>query len=391
MTGTPSLLTTGITPLPEAVAMEMQRPMVDGHGADAREMITHVRGELANLLETSAEVYVFPGTGSGGLEASLVNHLSPGDLVLACTHGFFSELYAEMAGKLGASVEVLSSPWGTGIDWKALSARLKRDTRGQIKAILLTHHETSTGVLNDLSQLAAAKGQHGALVLVNALSSMGGVPVLPEQWNVDVTVMCSHKGLMCAPGLTFLAVNERAKRVWETARMPRAYWDLTNLAKWQARGVTPFDPPLTLIYGMTKALSYLGDKDSRGEVYERVVQNADLFRLCLADLPVECVAGLECRAPNATVFRLNNGICCEELRERLNSELGIVISGGMGKFAHSTLRVNHQGWIFPRDMIAAGTAIALLVEAACASHVGEDFTASTQRSLGRKQGTRDGA
>lgn len=367
MNGSVSLLTTGITPIPDTVSRAMQRPMVDGHGFDARALMEDVRKGLAEVLETSADIFLLPGTGSGGLEASLVNHLSPGELVLACTHGFFGELYAGMARKLGAKVEPLAFKWGCAVDWLALEKRLRQDRQHKIKAILLTHHETSTGVLNDLAQLPAAKGDHPALVLVNALSSMGGVPVLPDPWGVDVTVMCSHKGLMCPPGLTFLAVGERAKARWKTAGMARAYWDLSNLVYWRSLGVTPFDPPLTIIYGMAEALGYLRDKASRNQVYERTAMNASLFRLCIAELPADCLPAPKDRAPNATVFQLNGDMHCGELKDMLSSEFGIAISGGMGVMARSTLRVNHQGWVFPRDMITLGTALRLVFETAKAT------------------------
>lgn len=363
MNCTPCLLTTGITPLPEAVSRAMQRPMIDGHGIEARALIQDIHQGLAEILETSADVFLLPGTGSGGLEASLVNHLSPGDLVLACTHGFFSEMYGGMAQKLGAQVETLAGKWGSGVEWSALEKRLRQDHEHKIKAILITHHETSTGVLNDLAQLPIAKGSHPALVLVNALSSMGGVPVLPDSWGVDVTVMCSHKGLMCAPGLTFLAVSERATEHWKTAAMARAYWDLSSLAQWLPLGVTPFDPPLTLIYGMAEALGYLRNQAARRQVYERTAMNASLFRLCLAELPAKCLATPKDRAPNATVFQLKGDMRCQQLKETLSSEFGIAISGGMGVMARSTLRVNHQGWVFPRDMITLGTAVRLVLEA----------------------------
>lgn len=378
MNGNLCLLTTGITPLPEAVSRAMQRPMIDGHGLDARALIQDVCQGLSDILETSADVFILPGTGSGGLEASLVNHLSPGDLVLACTQGFFSEMYGGMAQKLGAQVEILASKWGSGVDWAALEKRLRQDRANKIKAILLTHHETSTGILNDLAQLPAAKGQHPALVLINALSSAGGVPVLPDSWGGDVTVMCSHKGLMCAPGLTFLAVSERAKEHWKTACMARAYWDLSNLVHWLSSGIIPFDPPLTLLYGMAEALGYLRNKVARNEVYERTAMNASLFRLCLADLPAECLAAPEDRAPNATVFQLKGDMSCQELKDTLSSEFDIAISGGMGVMARSTLRVNHQGWVFPRDMITLGTTIRLVLEA---THPAE-LMRRTNRTIG---------
>ncbi len=359
----PRLLTTGITPLPKKVSAAMRRPMVDGHGAEAWALMESVRQGLADVLETKSEIFLLPGTGTGGLEAALVNHLSRGDHVLACTHGFFSGLFAAMAEKLGAAVETMVAEPGKGVDWAALERRLQDDRKGKIKAILLTHHETSTGVLNDLAQLAAAKGKHPALVLVNALSSAGGVPLLPDLWGLDVTVMCSHKGLMCAPGLAFLAIGQRAKERWKTAGMAKAYWDLSHLAHWLSRGITPFDPPLTLIYGMVEVMGYLRDKEARVQAYRRTASNAFLFRSYLPALRGKCVAAPKDRAPNATVFRLAGETHCEDIKKALLSDFNISISRGMGTLAESTLRVNHQGWVFPKDIMALGEAMTSLTKA----------------------------
>ncbi|MHB9119840.1 MAG: pyridoxal-phosphate-dependent aminotransferase family protein [Burkholderiales bacterium] len=364
MAGRDSLLTTGITPVPDWVAREMQRPMIDGHGLEAAGLVANVRKGMAAVMGTAGEVFLFPGTGTGGLEASIVNHLSPGDRVLACTNGFFSELYADIAEKLGADVQKLAFEWGKGIDWSRVADVLKQDRSQNIKAILLTHHETSTGVLTQLDGLREAKGSHPALAMLNALSSAGGTELQTDFWGVDVIVTCSHKGLMCPPGITFVSANERAKERQACAKMPKAYWDIGNQRHWLSRGVTPFDPPLSLLYGIDKVLECLQNRTEAQEIYRRVASNATLFRDCLDEMPVEIVADVHCRAPHCTVLRFPEYIVPVEVKGLLKSGFGILVSSGMGRLSSATLRVNHQGWVFPRDMFALLFALRAFFEVA---------------------------
>ncbi len=364
MIGRDCLLTTGITPVPDWVAREMQRPMVDGHGLEAAGLVANVRKGMAAVMGTTGEVFLFPGTGTGGLEASIVNHLSPGDRVLACTNGFFSELYADIAEKLGADVQRLPFEWGKCIDWSRVTDVLKQDRSQNIKAILLTHHETSTGVLTQLDGLRVAKGSHPALVMLNALSSAGGMELQTDLWGIDVIVTCSHKGLMCPPGITFVSASEHAKERQAAAKMPKAYWDIGNQRYWLSRGVTPFDPPLSLIYGIDKVLECLQNRMEAKEIYQRVSSNAALFRDCLDEMPIEIVADVQCRAPHCTVLRFPNHIVPAEVKELLKSGFGILVSSGMGGLSSATLRVNHQGWVFPRDMFALLFALRAFFEVA---------------------------
>lgn len=355
-----TLLTTGITPVPDWVSREMIRPMIDGHGKEARALGEQICAGVGQLLETESEVFLLPATGSGGLEASLVNHLSPGDTVLACVNGFFSALYADIATKLGAHVEIVEVEWGRPIDWDQVRQRLAADRKGDIKALLITHHETSTGVLNNLADLRDAKGDHPALVLLNALSSFGGSPVLPDEWGVDVTVTCSHKGLMCPPGIAFIACNARARQFQARSIMRKAYFDLGFHRAWLSKGVMPFDPPLSVMFGIAKVLEVLCVPGAIEQTHQRTEMNASVFRSCIAGLPLDIVAVQGYRAPQVSVLKVTGGCSADELKSTLAERFGFCVSGGMGQLAHIAIRVNHQGWVFPREMISLGSSVRMV-------------------------------
>ncbi len=353
----PTLLTTGITPLPVEVRLAMCRPMIDGHGEESISIIRGILRRIQRLVGTkTAKVFLFPTTGTGALEASLVNHLSPNDEVLVCVNGFFSSVYSEIARAHGLNVVELWFPHGEGVNWGKVVDFLSREGR-KTRAILITHHETSTGALTNMHGIQELRNRTDALIMLNALSSLGGTPILFDEWGIDVAVAASHKGLMCPPGVAFVAVGPRAEQAWHESTMPRAYWDLRRLSHWIEQGVVPFDPPLPILYALDRALSMFDDLDRREAIYAHTQTNAFMFREALSGTGTELVASPEHRAPNASVLRLPQTHPATMVRTALRDRFGIYVSPGMGELSDVTIRVNHQGYVSEDQMTAAAQAL----------------------------------
>ncbi len=352
----PTLLTTGITPLPVEVRLAMCQPMMDGHSEEAIAIIRGILRRIQGLMATRAKVFMFPTTGTGALEASIVNHLSPGDEVVVCVNGFFSSLYAEIARAHGLNVVELWSPQGEGASWGKIVDFLLREGE-KVRAILLTHHETSTGALTDMRGIRELRDRTDALIMLNVLSSLGGTPILLDEWGVDVAVAASHKGLMCPPGVAFVAVNPRAEEAWQKSSIARAYWDLRRISHWMDQDVVPFDPPLPILYALDRALPLFDGVDGREAIYRRTQTNASKFRDGLNGTATELVAPPAHRAPNASVIRLPKTHPASLVRAALRERFGIYVSPGMGELSDATIRVNHQGYISTGQMIAAVQAL----------------------------------
>ena len=248
----------GPTPLPPAVLAAMQRPMIPHRGPALKELYRSILARLAEVHRTYGDVLVWPATGSAGWEVAIVNLLSPGDPVLAVVCGDFGDRFARVGEAFGLDVRRLDVPWGSAATPEQVAAALERHP--DVHAVFLTHNETSTGVTNPLAATAAVVRDHGALVIVDAVSSAGGLPLLVDEWGLDFVLSGSQKAWMCPPGLLIAAVGERAWAASETARFPRFFWDLRAARDYARQGMTPTTPPLSLLYALDAALTMILDE-----------------------------------------------------------------------------------------------------------------------------------
>ena len=211
------------------------------------------------IFKTAGPVIIFPSSGTGAWEAAIVNTLSPGDKVLMVETGHFATLWRQMAARWGIEVDFMPGDWRHGADPAAIEARLAQDTAHAIKAVMVVHNETSTGVTSRIGDIRAAmdKVDHPALLLVDTISSLGSVDYRHDEWKVDVTVSCSQKGFMLPPGLGFNAISEKARAAAKTNKMPRSYWDWEEMLKPNAAGFFPYTPATDLLYGLREAIAML--------------------------------------------------------------------------------------------------------------------------------------
>jgi aspartate aminotransferase-like enzyme len=349
------LLTPGPTAVPPDVLAALAESVLHHRGPDFKQVLARVRGRLRQVFRTENEVLLLTASGSGAFESAVANLLSPGERVLVGTWGEFGERWAKLAAAYGCDVETLAYEWGEAPSPADLAGRLE-ETGAEVA--LLVHSETSTGVVADLEGLAAACREAGALAVVDAVSSLGAVPVETDAWGLDVVVTGSQKALMSPPGLGFVAVSERALERSRAATSPRFYWDWQALLASQAKDTTRFTPAVSTVVALDAALGLLLDEGLETAFARHVA----LGRACRAGVKA---MGLELYSPDddrsavLTAVLTPEGVDAVELRLALRDRHGITIAGGHGEIADRLFRIGHIGWVDVFDITTALAAVEL--------------------------------
>src|SRR5882757_2798794 len=270
----------GPTNVPDRVLRAMNRPVIDHRGPEFAKLAGEVLENLRTVFQTSGPVVMYPASGTGAWEAAIVNTLSPGDRVLMFETGHFSQLWRQLAERFGIKVEYVPGTWRRGADPAEIEARLGSDPQHTFKAVMVVHNETSTGVTSRISEIRRAMNLvgHPALLIVDTISSLACVDYRHEQWEVDVTVAGSQKGLMLPPGLSFNAISEKALSASKAAKLPRSYWDWKEMLAPNHTGFFPFTPATNLIYGLREALTML-QEEGLSNVFDRHHRHAEAARV----------------------------------------------------------------------------------------------------------------
>jgi aspartate aminotransferase-like enzyme len=339
----------GPTPLPDEVLDAMRRPMISHRGGEFRDLLRDVTERLRHCFQTEHDVLVFPGAGTGGLEAAIANLFSPGDEVLAVTVGAFGDRFAEIAARFGLRVTRVVSPWGQAADLDALRDALA-GTPG-VKGVLLTHNETSTGVQNDVEAVSRLLEEHPGsrpLLVVDAISSLGAVDIPVDRWGIDVAVTASQKAWMAPPGLTMLSVGPRAWEANKHAALPRFYWDFAEARRYLDRWETPYTPAVSLLFGLQSSLRLLMD-EGLPNVFARHEGLRDMVRRGASALGYTPFAPDEIASRTVTALIPPEGTTAPEIIASLKRE-GIIVAGGQGPLEGKIVRVGHMGFAAERDM-----------------------------------------
>jgi aspartate aminotransferase-like enzyme len=352
-----NLRTPGPTPIPPAVREAQAQQMIDHRGTEFADLLRETSAGLGELIGTTGEVLLLTGSGSGALEAAVVNTLSPGDRVLSVNIGSFGDRFARIASAFGADVDSLSFEWGTAADPETLRAHLR--SAEPYRAVLVTHNETSTGVANPLRELAAVvrDGPRAPLLLVDGISGLGAMPFEMDAWGVDLVVSASQKAWMASPGIAIAAVGQRAVAAAASARMPRFYWDFAEARDWASKGQTPWTPAIAVLYGLRVGVRRLLD-EGRERTWARhaaiaagVAAGLESLGLRLAAAPADeaavercAAAGLGCLEVEAAL--LDPALPGAELTARLVARVAaagapVVVSGVVDKGLVRRLRVRH--------------------------------------------------
>jgi aspartate aminotransferase-like enzyme len=348
----PTLMIPGPTPVPPAVLQTLATPMINHRGPEYEAMQTELLDNLKKVFQTAGETMIFPAAGTGGLESAVVNVLSPGDRVLSVSIGAFGDRFADIAQTYGAEVTRCTVEWGRAADPDTVRNALKD---GPYKAVLVTMNETSTGVLNDIQALAPIIREHGALVMVDAISGLIAADLPMDDWGLDVVVAGSQKAFMIPPGLTFLAVSDKALEAHKAAKMPRFYFDWTKMIKSQEKKQTPYTPALTLQFGLRLTLRGILE-EGLPHSFERHARMGRATRAGARALNLELLA-TDHFSPAVTAIRPPQGIEVKAIRGRLKCEYGVDVAGGQGKLLGQVFRIGHLGYITPPDLAVTFAAL----------------------------------
>jgi alanine-glyoxylate transaminase/serine-glyoxylate transaminase/serine-pyruvate transaminase len=353
--GTHFLQIPGPTNVPERILRAMSMPTIDHRSAEFGRLGLEVLDGLKEIFKTSGSVVIFPASGTGAWEAALVNTLSPGDTVLMFETGHFATLWREMAVKLGLDVQFVSGDWRHGVDTSVVESMLTEDAGRQIKAVMVVHNETSTGVTSKVAAIrqAMTRTQHPALLMVDTISSLASIDYHHDEWRVDVTVAGSQKGLMLPPGLSFNAISENALAAAKSARLPKSYWDWQPMLAANKTGFFPYTPGTNLLYGLREALQMLREEgletvfarhDRHAEATRRAVKAWGLEVLCLN--PEEYSGSL-------TAVLMPGGHNADELRKVILDQFNMSLGAGLAKLQGKVFRIGHLGDF--NDLMLAGT------------------------------------
>jgi alanine-glyoxylate transaminase/serine-glyoxylate transaminase/serine-pyruvate transaminase len=355
-TGRHFLQIPGPTNVPDRVLRAIAQPVIDHRGPEFARLAGEVLESIRAVFRTSGPVVIYPSSGTGGCEAAFVNTLSPGDRVVICETGWFSHIaWRRVAEKLGLTVEYLPGTWRRGASPAQLEERLGEDTGHAIKAVAVVHNETSTGVTSrvDLVRAALDRAHHPALLFVDTISSLGSLEYRHDEWQVDVTVACSQKGLMLPPGLGFTAISEKAVAASRTAKLPRSYFDWHEMLAANTRGFFPYTPATNLLYGLREALLMLHE-EGLDNVFRRHARHGAATRAAVHawGLDVLCEEPLDC-SNVLTAVVVPDPHDADELRRVILDRFDMSLGAGLGQLAGKVFRIGHLGAF--NDLMLAGT------------------------------------
>jgi alanine-glyoxylate transaminase/serine-glyoxylate transaminase/serine-pyruvate transaminase len=346
----------GPTNVPDRVLRAIDKPTIDHRSAEFAGLTTACLEGLRTVFKTAGDVVIYPASGTGAWEAALVNTLSPDDRVVVFDSGHFASLWSKMAKSLSLKVDTIPGDWRRGADSEVLRAKLDEDRQHEIKAVMVVHNETSTGVKSDIPAIRHAidAARHPALLLVDTISSLASMDYRHDEWGVDVTVSGSQKGLMLPPGLSFNAIGAKALAANQRSRLPKSYWRWEDMLEANRKGFFPSTPATNLLYGLREALTMLIEEEGLDNVFKRHDRHAEATRRAV------CTWGLEVFAQRPEEFsssltavllpaNFNEAELRAVILERFNMSLG----AGLSKLAGKVFRIGHLGHF--NDLMLAGT------------------------------------
>ncbi len=348
----------GPTPLPNEVLQAITKQMINHRGEEFIEMLNGVTDKLKHLFQTKGDVFLLTGSGTGGLEAAIVNTLSPGDKVLSVSTGVFGERFAAIAQQFGAEVVPLRFEWGKTADAEAIRQALQ--TEPEIKAVLVTHNETSTGVTNDLASLSQAVKEFDKLLLVDAISSIGSINLPVDDWHCDVTITASQKGWMAPPGIAMVSMSQKAWQAHSKARMPRFYWDFTQAKNYLARGQTPWTPAISTVFALSTALELML-KEGLPNILARQARVGKTTREGIKSLGLSLFAKGDYASNTVTAVSSSNGLDTKKLVKIMKEEHEIVLAGGQQTLDGKIFRIGHLGWVTENDIATIISALKMVL------------------------------
>ncbi len=354
-TGRHFLQIPGPTNIPDRVLRAIDRPVMDHRGAEFAGIVKETLHEIRKVVQTSGPVVTYSASGSGAWEAAIVNTLSPGDRVLMFETGHFSRLWRQVAERFGIRVDYLPGSWRRGIIVEDIEAKLSEDKDHQYKAVMAVHNETSTGTTSNIFEIRKAINRlaHPALLMVDAVSSLGSIEYRHDEWEVDVMIGSSQKGLMMPPGLAFNAISEKAMAASKTAKLSRSYWDWQEMLALSGNGFFPYTPSINLIFGLREALQMLLE-EGLSNIFDRHRRHGQATRAAVRAWGLKLV----CEEPSeysntVTAVFVPEGHSADALRATILAQFDMSLGAGLSKLADKVFRIGHLGHF--NDLMLAGT------------------------------------
>jgi aspartate aminotransferase-like enzyme len=327
----------------------MAKPMIDHRGPEFAHLIARIETGMKPIFGTLGDVLVLGSSGTGGLEAAVSSAFSPGQKVLSCPVGVFGKRLAKIASTYGLDVEILETPLGSGVDARALAARLRADTNHEIAGILLTHNETSTGVQNDMPALAAAIGTHPATVIVDSVSGLGASTFEMDAWKFDIVVTASQKALAVPPGAAMVAVSPRGWKRIEKATGPTFYLDLRKAREFAILGQTPWTPPVSIAYALDVAIDGYHNEGA-ANVYARHDRYARAIRAFAEAAGIELFSQPGSHSVTVVAMHVPPGLDVSAIRSALRDRYDVILGGGQAELKGKILRMGTMGDLTPADV-----------------------------------------
>ena len=347
------LMIPGPTPVPESVMLEIAKHPIGHRSSEFSSILKEVYENLKYVFQTKNDVFMFTSSGTGAMCAALENLINEGDKVLCLSLGNFGNRWAKIAESRGADVEKIEVEAGQVIDPEVLKKRLAEDTNKEIKIVTLTHSETSTGAANDVKTLCSIIREHGAISVVDGVTSVCAMPVKPDEWGIDVLVSGSQKGFMIPPGLAFLVANERAWKVYEQCKHPSFYFDWAAHKKAVEGDTTPFTPAVNLIVGLNTALKMIKEEGLEN-MNARHKRHCMALRNALRAINLELLVKDDNDASHSITSILPpEGISVPDIRSTMKNDFDIVVANGQAKLKDKIFRMGTLGFVCDRDLIAA--------------------------------------
>jgi aspartate aminotransferase-like enzyme len=346
------LMIPGPTPVPEQVLLALAKHPMGHRSGEFSNIMAEVTENLKWLHQTQSDVLMLTVSGTGAMEAGIINFVNAGDRVLVGCNGKFGDRWAKLASAFNLDVVKISAEWGQPLDPEQFRSHLEADTEKKIKAVIITHSETSTGVLNDLETINRHVKAHGeALIIVDAVTSLGAVNVPVDEWGLDVVASGSQKGYMIPPGLGFVAVSAKAWQAYENAKIPRFYLDLKPYKKNADKNTTPFTPPVNLIIGLQAALNMM-KAEGLESIFSRHQRLMTASQEAAKALGLKLFAADGCGSPAITAVA-PVGLDAEQIRSVMKKRYDIALAGGQDHLKGQVFRIGHLGFVCDRDILAA--------------------------------------
>jgi alanine-glyoxylate transaminase / serine-glyoxylate transaminase / serine-pyruvate transaminase len=375
----------GPTNVPDRVLRAIDRPTIDHRGPEFQEIGREVLEGMKRIVCTRHPVIIYPASGTGAWEAALVNTLSPGDKVLMSETGHFATLWLKMARRLGLEVDVIPGDWRHGANAGEIEARLAADKGHAIKAVCVVHNETSTGVASRIALVRKAldNARHPALLMVDTISSLASIDYRHDEWGVDVTVAGSQKGLMLPPGLSFNALSEKSLAAHKAAKLPRSYWDWSEMLGSNATGYFPYTPATNLLYGLREAIRML-EEEGLPNVFARHDRHAEATRRAVRAWGLEILcANPEEYSSSLTAVLVPPGHDADRVRHVVLEHFDMSLGTGLTKLAGKVFRIGHLGDFNDLTLLGTLAGVEMGLELAAVPHRKGGVQAAMEYLAGR--------